>query len=428
MGKATYGTGSIRLKGKKWYGYPPRSRAKDPETGIQTESRKPIVLGSKSNMTKTEAREALAREVAKQRGWFRTNGQVMNDGSVTLNWFCKNRYFPLKEGDWREETAKTKKGLIQSNLLDDLGEIPLKNFDRFTLQMHMNKLAKTCSKDTVLQLRAYLRDMFAEAVDQDFLFKDPALRVKVPSPMRETDTTTLTWDQLRMSLELLDEGDRILVELDMTDALRPSELFALRWKCFEPESSRLVIQETVYKGKIRQWGKTRKSLAPVHLPPVLVSDLVAWKAKCPDSSPGAFIFPNDNGGFFDTGNYRKRVLKRLAETLNLPNLTFQIIRRTIATLSQTKGHVKSTQGLLRHARTPTTTDVYQQIMPEGVSEMVDSIHGELRKPSTAAERTRKIAANLRAKKQRRSVRKNAKLAPIGAKTIPTNSEAGRVSL
>ena len=415
MGKATYGTGSVRLKGKKWYGYPPRTRTKDPETGNLTESRIPIVLGPKSNMTKTEAREALAREVAKQRGWFRTNGQVMNDGSVTLNWFCKNRYFPLKEGDWREETAKTKKGLIQSNLLDDLGEIPLKNFDRFTLQMHVNKLGKNCSKDTVLQMRAYVRDMFEEAVDQDFLYKNPAARVKVPNNLREKDTTVLTWDQLRMALELLDEGDRILVELDMTDALRPSELFAVRWKCFEPECSRLVILETVYKGKVRPFGKTKKSLAPVHLPPVLVADLFAWKGKCPDSSPDAFIFANQTGGFLDTGNYRKRVLKKLADTLNLPNLTFQIIRRTIASLSQTKGHPKATQGMMRHSRVSTTTDVYQQIMPEGVADMVDSIHGELRKPSTAAAETSRMAAQLHKKSRRPSVRTNAKLAPIGAK-------------
>jgi len=105
------------------------------------------------------------------------------------------------------------------------------------------------------------------------------------------------------------------------------------------------------------------------------------------------------------------VLKRLADTLNLPNLTFQIIRRTIATLSQTKGHVKATQGLLRHARTPTTTDVYQQVMPEGVAKMVDSIHDELRKPSTAVVETTKIAAKLREKRQRRSVGIKAKLAP-----------------
>ncbi len=105
------------------------------------------------------------------------------------------------------------------------------------------------------------------------------------------------------------------------------------------------------------------------------------------------------------------MLKQLADTLNLQNLRFQMIRRTIATLSQTKSNVKSTQGLLRHARTPATTDVYQQIIPEGVAERVDSIHGELRKPSAAVEKTRQIAANLRARKQRDPVRENAKLTP-----------------
>jgi hypothetical protein len=125
---------------------------------------------------------------------------------------------PLKEGDWREDTAKNKTSLIQTNLFDDMGELPLVNFDRFTLQMHVNKLAKSCSKDTVLQMRAYLRDIFEEAVDQDFLSKNPSRRVKIPKNLRVTDTTTLTRDQLRMALELLDESDRILVELDMTDA------------------------------------------------------------------------------------------------------------------------------------------------------------------------------------------------------------------
>ena len=55
----------------------------------------------------------------------------------------------------------------------------------------------------------------------------------------------------------------------------------------------------------------------------------------------------------DTANYHKRVLKKPADTLKLPNLTFQIIRRTIATLSQTKGRPKATQGLLRQSRSLT---------------------------------------------------------------------------
>ena len=39
------------------------------------------------------------------------------------------------------------------------------------LNVHLNNLAKTSSKDRVLQIRAYLRDIFAEAVDHFLIWK-----------------------------------------------------------------------------------------------------------------------------------------------------------------------------------------------------------------------------------------------------------------
>ena len=69
--------------------------------------------------------------------------------------------------------------------------------------------------------------------------------------MRDTDTTTLTWEQLRNALSHLALRDRLLLELDMTNALRPSELFALRWKCVDPAESKMYVFETAYRGAIR---------------------------------------------------------------------------------------------------------------------------------------------------------------------------------
>ncbi|MGB7554120.1 MAG: tyrosine-type recombinase/integrase [Candidatus Korobacteraceae bacterium] len=169
----------------------------------------------------------------------------------------------------------------------------------------------------------------------------------------------------------------------MTNALRPSELFALRWKCFNNAESKMRVFETVYKGEIRPWGKTQRSLGVVHLPKELADDLWLWKQESPGSSSDAFIFPDRNGGFMDTSNYRKRVLHKLAQDLGLPKLTFQVIRRTIATLAQKMGTVKDVQGLLRHSRAATTTDVYMQEIPEGVHATINAIHAELRmKPRT----------------------------------------------
>ena len=179
-----------------------------------------------------------------------------------------------------QRAAPAKTILIQRDLIEPLGEIPLVNFNKFSLQLHLNKLATTGSKDRVLQMRAYLRDIFAEAVDQDFLVKDPARKVKVPAQLRPTDTTTLTWDQLRLTLSKLNLRDRILLELDMTNALRPSELFAFRWKRFDHKACTLTVAETVYKGNIRDWGKTKKSLTVIHIPKDLADDLQAWRLKC----------------------------------------------------------------------------------------------------------------------------------------------------
>ena len=376
MGKS-HQRGWVVLRGRKWYGYYRRT-VLDPITNEQKVDVIPIVLGPKSELTKFQARERLEQEVTKQTG-MDSGSRVMNDGSVTFGWFVRNRFFPLKEANWKPETAKVKKLIIQKDLVETFDGIPLENFDRFTLQLHLNQLAKTRSKDRVLQIKSYVRDIFAEAVEQDFLTKDPARKVTVPSQLRDTDRTTLTWEQLRDALLHLALRDRVLLELDMTNALRPSELFALRWKCFNYAESKMQVFETAYNGAIRPWGKTRKSLGRVHLPKELAEDLWLWKQECPDSSPDAFIFPDAKGGFMDTGNYRKRVLHKLARDLGLPKLTFQVIRRTIATLAQKKGTVKDVQGLLRHSRAATTTDVYMQEIPESVQATINAIHAELRK-------------------------------------------------
>src|SRR5579863_3165550 len=270
--------GYVTPRGKKWYGYF-RKAVNDPTTVKQKTVRVAVILGHRSQMKRSEAREALEREITKQNGQPGDAGRVMNDSSVSFGWFVRNRFLPLKEANWKEETSKVKKLLIQRDLIDTFDKIPLENFDKFTLQVHLNKLAQTRSRDRVLQIRAYLRDIFVEAVDQDFLSKDPARKVKVPAQLRETDKTTLSWEQLRQALSHLDLRDRVLLELDMTNALHPSELFALRWNSFKYEESRMKVVETVYKGAIRPWGKNKRSLGWVHLPKELAEDLWLWKQE-----------------------------------------------------------------------------------------------------------------------------------------------------
>jgi integrase len=380
--------GWVRLRGKKWYGYFRRTEL-DPANSQSKLNVAQVILGTKPEMSKYEAREKLEREIVRLGGQSIGDQSVVN-GAVTFEWFVNNRYLPLKETDWREETAKVKKHLIQADLVDTFADARLENIDKFSLQTHLNRLAQTRSRDRVLQVRAYLQAIFAEAVDQDFIGKDPARTIKVPAHLKETDKTVLNWDQLRAVLSKLGRCDRIVLELEMTNALRPSELFGLKWKCFDPATSSIKIEETTYKGKIRPWGKTKGSLATIPIASDLAEELQAWRIECREEQrqkkhwngptaddPEGFIFPARDGGFIDTGNYRRRVLHKFAKELGLPKLTFQVIRRTVATLARKKGDIKDVQGVLRHSRTATTTDVYMQELPEGVRATVNSIHQEL---------------------------------------------------
>ena len=206
--------------------------------------------------------------------------------------------------------------------------------------------------------------------------KDPTRKLKIPKNLRPKDKRILSWEELRSILANAARRDRLLLMLEMTDALRPSELFALRWRSFD-DCNTLSITETVYRRKLRPFGKTKRSLGKVHLPDGLAVELRQWKLECPDPSHEAFIFANADGGLMDTGNYRNRVLKPLAEQLSIPKLTFQVLRRTMATRAQNLGSVKDIQAHLRHSRADTTANEYMQELPESVQQMVGSVYAML---------------------------------------------------
>lgn len=110
------------------------------------------------------------------------------------------------------------------------------------------------------------------------------------------------------------------------------------------------------------------------------------------------------------------MLHKLARDLGLPKLTFQVIRRTIATLAQKKGTVKDVQGVMRHSRTATTTDVYMQEIPASVQSTINSINSELRKSDARSRKTPKESASTGAvgKTRRKS---SARVTPNDTKSL-----------
>jgi integrase len=135
----------------------------------------------------------------------------------------------------------------------------MEQIDKFMLQTHLNRLARTLSAGRVMHARFFMKAIFDEAIDQGFVERNPARKLILPKELRPVDRTTLTWDQLRLVLASAPLRDRILLTLDMTETFRPSELFALTWSGFDVDGRMLTVSQTAYRGKLRDYGKTKRT-------------------------------------------------------------------------------------------------------------------------------------------------------------------------
>ena len=110
---------------------------------------------------------------------------------MTVKSFIQTVWLPLHEGQWRTSSKET---ILQrlENIYKHFGGAALTAIDAVALQSWLNDLAKTRSASTVKMAHAYLRSIFKEAVEQDYLRKNPARLLRVPRNLKATPHPYLT--------------------------------------------------------------------------------------------------------------------------------------------------------------------------------------------------------------------------------------------
>ena len=61
-------------------------------------------------------------------------------------------------------------------------------------------------------------------------------------------------------------------------------MFAIRWRTYD-DANTLDLTETIYRGEVRPFGKTPKSVDKMHLPDDLTVELKAYKLEQQAISP-----------------------------------------------------------------------------------------------------------------------------------------------
>jgi integrase len=383
MGRDRFQSGRVEEVGKrvkKWKGFfYVYERQAD---GTEKRKHRSVILGLKAKLRKWEAEKLLAdhiERVTKQA----TGGALQPAKELTLRWFWEQRYRPMKEPTWKESSRKEIIANIERYVIRRIGDIALRDLDKFTLQKHANELAQSYSKSVVDKYLIWTKALLEEAIEQDLIGKNPARKLEPPK-VRKVSKRVLTPQEISLIFGFMEPTVRLMLRLSLVLALRPGELLALRWN--DVSDSSLRIDEATRYGKLYD-PKSEASAASVWLPASVKHDLDWWHSACSDPSNDALIFRSPRGKVCRLDNFRKRVLKPALDAakraaidagvvmngVKLEEVTFQACRRSCATYLQKSGNVKDIQAHLRHAQASTTLGVYVQEIPASVRNAVESL-------------------------------------------------------
>jgi integrase len=241
-----------------------------------------------------------------------------------------------------------------------------------------NGLAQKFSNSVVTKFVTWSRAILEEAVDQEFLSKNPARKLTIPETRAE-NKRFLRIEEIPQVLRRLPFREELILRVTLVLGLRPGELFALRWNDVEGYSLRL--DEATVDGKVYPTLKTKQSRGYVALPASLRALLAQWRLIQKPASEGEFIFPNRLGGVHRVDNYRADVLRpaldKIANETGISGIDFRACRRTCATHLSQYGGVKEVQAHLRHSRATTTLEVYIQEIPDAVRQAVEDLDSAL---------------------------------------------------
>jgi integrase len=160
-------------------------------------------------------------------------------------------------------------------------------------------------------------------------------------------------------------------------ALRPGELFALRWDDWDhAHPNQLRIDEAFGKSGL-DTPKTARSRSFVYLPEAIQAEFRLWKDWCGDVSPNAWIFTSKRGTPISYDNYLERVLRPAAKACGIAEITHQMLRRTFSTVAIDSGaSPKDVQGQMRHTQASMSL-YYAKAIPKSVAEEVDKLTNQL---------------------------------------------------
>jgi integrase len=266
----------------------------------------------------------------------------MNSGAAsgarpvyTFAQFVTDVYLPFGRRGWKESTAGTSEQIVKSHLIPEFGRLLIHAVRREVLQDYLDQMALLYSSSVVSHLRWFLNGIFKLALSDGVVMCNPAAELRIPRKCQPGRAMRpLSEEEVMKYLEVFDLREKLIARLAIFEGLRPGEILALRWRALDGDV--IWVKERVYKrvlntpknGKVRDGAISDGTLA-------LIKE---WAEFAEDPSPEGFVFPSEKLTTpLSLDNLWRRYMEPRLEKIGLGWATFQVLRKTNASLGKKAG-------------------------------------------------------------------------------------------
>jgi integrase len=316
--RTRHSIGGVRKQRGRWIG----SWTVDGKRGSQ-------VVGLIKDMTKTEAREKVAKIVTEERA----KGETCQ--AWKLGEFVEKVYFPYYSRKWKDSTRENNINRVNVHLVKTFKDRELRSFRRDELQDLLDlKASVPLSFSVVDHLRWDLKQIFDMAVAEGQVERNPALLLFTPKAAKKPVHRAMTIKEVQICFGALDLRERLIAKLAILAGMRPGEIFAMTWGRLT--ATHADIQQRIYRRKI-DTPKTDNSTRQAALSEGLLVEIESWRMMAVESRDDAWVFPSERMTPLSKDNWWNRVMCPALKEVGLEWATFQVMRRTNATLMKALG-------------------------------------------------------------------------------------------
>jgi len=293
-------------------------------------------------------------------------------------------------------SASTKRGYVtrmNTHLLPVFGKSKLTSITNNQIgQWVASAIAMGSGPIVIKRSHSVLRQILGAAVLDGRLNRNPAIGVPLPRT-KSKEKRALDFQQLR-ALASQVTGYETLILFAGTTGLRWGEISALQCKDVSLLNRMVIVDKAISTGargeKIVGPTKTHQART-VPFPRELVTGISQLIESKSADSP---LFQMQGGGVLDYNNFMSRIFRPAVVRTGLQGVGFHSLRHTAASLLISNGApVTAVAGILGHASTQMTLNVYGHLYEDDASKYMDRLGDSLFEVGTDKERTTALSVS-----------------------------------